>query len=84
MKDSSLVTIEVQIVKFLHILAHSVKNKTMSFFFHRSRETISHYLQNILRAIISLEKEFLLQPSGLEVPSLILNSERFYHYFKVM
>ncbi|CAJ2655852.1 unnamed protein product [Trifolium pratense] len=38
-KDSTKATIEEQVAKFLHIVGHNVKNRTVSFFFHRSGET---------------------------------------------
>ena len=83
-RDSLHATIEEQVAKFLHILAHNVKTRTVSFFFHRLGETISCHFHDILRAIISLEDEYLVQPSGLEVPSQILNNTIFYPYFKVI
>ncbi|KAK2417518.1 hypothetical protein QL285_039808 [Trifolium repens] len=42
-KDSTKATIEEKVAKFLHIVGHNVKNRTVSFFFHRSGET--KYLQ---------------------------------------
>jgi hypothetical protein len=56
----------------------------VSFFFHRSGETVSRHFHNVLRAIISLEDEFLVQPSGRDVPPQILNNSRFYPFFKVL
>ena len=61
-KDSRCSTVEEQVAKFLHIIGHNVKNKTMSFFFHHSRETISCHFHNVLCAIISLEEEFIVHP----------------------
>lgn len=82
-KDTLRSTVEEQVAKFLHIIGHNVKNRTVSFFFHRSGETVSRHFHNVLRAIISLEDEFLVQPSGTEVPPQILNNSRFYPFFKV-
>ena len=81
--DSWHFTVEEQVAKFLHIIGHNVKNKTVSFFLHRSEETISRHFHNVLRAIISLEEEFIVQPSGRDIPSQILNNSRFYPFFKV-
>ena len=50
-KDTVHVTVEEQVARFLHIIAHNVKNRTISFFFHRSRETISRQFHAVLRAI---------------------------------
>ncbi|XP_054824887.1 protein ALP1-like [Prosopis cineraria] len=80
-KDSRNATIEEQVAKFLHVLGHNVRNRTMAFFFSRSRETISRHF-HVLQAIISLEAEYLVQPSGSTIPPEILTNERFYPYFK--
>lgn len=82
-KDTMRSTVEEQVAKFLHIIGHNVKNRTVSFFFHRSEEIVSRHFHNVLRAIISLENEFLVQPFGTEVPLQILNNSRFYPFFKV-
>ncbi|XP_028204632.1 putative nuclease HARBI1 isoform X2 [Glycine soja] len=81
-KDTIRSTVEEQVAKFLHIIGHNVKNRTVSFFFRRSGETVSRHFHNVLRAIISLEDEFLVQPSGRDVPPQILNNSRFYPFFK--
>jgi hypothetical protein len=62
-KDSTKATIEEKVAKFLHIVGHNVKNRTVSFFFHRSGETVSRHFHSVLRAIISLVDEFIVQPT---------------------
>ncbi|KAK2648597.1 hypothetical protein Ddye_016086 [Dipteronia dyeriana] len=74
--------VEEQVAKFLYVVAHNAKNRTISFFFCRSGENISRHLQEVLRAIITLEHQFLRQPNGVEVPHEIISSHRFYPYFK--
>ncbi|XLR43491.1 hypothetical protein S83_028151 [Arachis hypogaea] len=81
-KDSTRSTVEEQVAKFLYIIGHNMKTRTMSFFFHRSGETISRHFHNVLHAILSLEGDFFKQPSGEEVPYEILNNSRFYPFFK--
>jgi hypothetical protein len=83
-KDTIRSTVEEQVAKFLHIIGHNVKNRTVSFFFHRSGETVSRHFHNVLRAIISLEDEFLVQPSGRDVLPQILHNSRYYPFFKVL
>ncbi|XLT02928.1 hypothetical protein HN51_052279 [Arachis hypogaea] len=63
-KDSIRSTVEEQVAKFLHIIGHNVKTRIMSFFFHRSGETISRHFHNVLHDILSLEEELFKQPSG--------------------
>ena len=51
--------------------------------FNQSGETISHHFHTVLKAIIELEEKFLQQPNGSQVPAEILNSSRFFLFFKV-
>ncbi|KAL5573585.1 hypothetical protein UlMin_023182 [Ulmus minor] len=81
-EDNKHAIVEEQVVKFMYVLAHNAKNRTISFFFHHSGETISRHFHDVLRAIISLEDTFLRQPNGVEVPQEIITSHRFYSYFK--
>ena len=83
LKDTRNASIEEQAAKFLYILAHNEKIHTVSFFFRRSNETISRHFHNVLRAVIYLKDQFLLQPNRAKVPQQIRNSHRFYPYFKV-
>ena len=83
LRDNKNASIEEQVVKFLYIISHNVKNWSISFFFHRSGETISWHFHEVLWAIISLEDQFLVQPNGVEVPKQIINSQRFFPFFKV-
>ncbi|XLS46099.1 hypothetical protein HN51_002964 [Arachis hypogaea] len=73
-KDSIRSTVKEQVAKFLHIIGHNVKTRTMSFFFHRLEETISRHFHNVLHAILSLEGEFFKQPYGEDVPYEIHNN----------
>ncbi|KAK2450637.1 hypothetical protein QL285_009750 [Trifolium repens] len=81
-QDTIRSTIEEQVAKFLHIIGHNVKNRTVSFVFNRSGETVSLHFHNVLHAILALGEEFLVQPSGANVPPQILNNSRFYPFFK--
>nr|KYP62003.1 hypothetical protein KK1_016518 [Cajanus cajan] len=46
-KDAFRSTVEEQVAKFLHIIGHNVKNRSVSFFFHRSGETVSRHFHNV-------------------------------------
>ncbi|XP_075654994.1 uncharacterized protein LOC142625185 [Castanea sativa] len=81
LQDTQRATVEEQVGKFLHMLAHNQTTRTMSFFY-RSGETISRHFHNVLRSIIMLEDQFLRQSNGTQVPLEILNSSRFNPYFK--
>jgi len=82
-KDAIRSTVEEQVAKFLHIIGHNVKNRSVAFFFHRSGSTVSKHFHNVLDAILSLESEFLIQPSGNDVHPNLANNSRFFPYFKV-
>ena len=82
-KDAYRSTVEEQVAKFLHIIGHNVKNRSVSFIFHRSGETVSRHFHNVLSAILWLEGEFIIQPNGTVVEPHILNNNRFYPYYKV-
>ncbi|KAL3502369.1 hypothetical protein ACH5RR_036818 [Cinchona calisaya] len=41
-----------------------------------------HHFHKVLRAVITLEDQFLRQPTGEQIPPKILNSDRFSPYFK--
>ncbi|XLU22767.1 hypothetical protein S245_058833 [Arachis hypogaea] len=55
-KNSTRSTVEEQVAKFLPIIGHNVKTRTMSFFFHRLGEIICRHFHNVLHAILSLEE----------------------------
>ncbi|XLR57374.1 hypothetical protein S83_008046, partial [Arachis hypogaea] len=92
-RDTKHVTVEEQVARFLYIIAHNVKIRTVSFFYHRFGETVSRHFHTVLRAIIllgivlfypvlgnkcSLEDEFLRQPSATIISLAILHNHRFY------
>ena len=68
LKDTRNASVKEQVAKFLYILAHNERIHMVSFFFHRSNETISCHFHNVLRTVIYLEDQFLLQPNGAKVP----------------
>ena len=59
LRPTQRATIQEQIAKFLHILSLPATNGTVSFFYHRSAETISHHFHRVLKAVIFLEEQFL-------------------------
>jgi len=59
-KDAFRSIVEEQVAKFLHIIGHNVKNRSVSFFFHQSGEILSRHFHNVLKAILMLHGEFLI------------------------
>ena len=60
LRNSAHSNVEKQVVKFLHIIGHNLRNRTMKFYFKRFRETGSRHFHQVLRAIISLDDVFLI------------------------
>ncbi|XLS60422.1 hypothetical protein HN51_014650 [Arachis hypogaea] len=52
MRDTKHVIVEEQVAKFLYIIAHNVKTRIVSFFYHRSGETVSRHFHAVLWIII--------------------------------
>ncbi|XP_073314699.1 uncharacterized protein [Primulina huaijiensis] len=82
LKDIIYSSIEEQFAKFLYVVGQNESTRSMGFIFLRSGETISRHFHNILKAIISLQDQFIIQPDGNEVPPEIFHNHRFYQYFK--
>lgn len=82
LRDTAGVMIEEQLAIFLNIVGHNERNRVIQERFQHSGETISRHFNNVLKAIKSLSREFL-QPPNTSTPAEILNSIRFFPYFKV-
>ncbi|KAJ3698464.1 hypothetical protein LUZ61_002169 [Rhynchospora tenuis] len=83
LRDNQYSCVEEQVAKFLHVLSHNTRNRLLRFYFGRSLGTISCHFHRVLRAIVSLEDRFLVQPSDdCEVPKEILLKRRFNPYFE--
>lgn len=81
LRDTPGVMIEEQLAIFLNIVGHNERNRVIQERFQHSGETISRHFNNVLKAIKSLSREFL-QPPPLSTPPEVLESNRFYPYFK--
>ncbi|XP_077246499.1 uncharacterized protein LOC143886413 [Tasmannia lanceolata] len=74
-------SIDEQVVIFLHTIAHNLRNCCVKVYCRRSGETISHYFNKVLRAILSMVDQFIIPPSS-ETPRQIAENPRCYPYFK--
>ena len=83
LRNSAHSNVKEQVAKFLHIVGHNLRNRTMKFYFKRSSETVSRHFHQVLRAIISLDDVFLKQPDGLKCPQEIKDNTKFWPYLKV-
>ncbi|CAL5407355.1 unnamed protein product [Camellia sinensis] len=82
LRDNPQSKVEEQVAKFLHIIGHNLRNRTIKFFYRRSGETVSRHFHQVLKAIISLGDIFLKQPDGFNCPPEIRNNPKYWPYFK--
>lgn len=82
LRGSPDVSIEEKVALFLHMVAHNQHNRTISFSFDRSSETVSRYFRQVLRAISVIYPEYIRGPSNAVHPK-IASSHRFWPYFQV-
>ncbi|XP_026419492.1 uncharacterized protein LOC113315431 [Papaver somniferum] len=55
---------------FLYVIAHHHKNRVVGFMFKRSGETISIYVNTVLKGVIRLQGELLKQPVAVATSSV--------------
>ena len=59
LKNNAHSNVEEQVAKFLHIVGHNLRNRSMKFYFKCSSEIVSRHFHQVFRAIISLDNVFL-------------------------
>ncbi|XP_058114233.1 uncharacterized protein LOC131257354 [Magnolia sinica] len=79
--DGKHVTIEEQLVMFLHTVGHNVRNHVIGHRFIQSGQTISRYFSKALDAIMRLYPEFVKLPSA-EIPTEISSNPNWRTYFQ--
>ncbi|MFQ6661098.1 hypothetical protein Gotur_029372 [Gossypium turneri] len=55
LKSSRNMLIDEQVVMFLHIISHHLKNRVIKHHFNRSGETVSRSFHNVLNVVICLQ-----------------------------
>ncbi|KAJ1680969.1 hypothetical protein LUZ63_022717 [Rhynchospora breviuscula] len=82
--DNKYSCVEEQVAKFWHVLSHNVRNRLIKFYFRRSLATVSNHFRKVLRAVISLEDRFLVQPKddGPIPNEILLRQGKFSPYFE--
>ncbi|KAL4556449.1 hypothetical protein LXL04_039101 [Taraxacum kok-saghyz] len=69
LKASRYLQIDEQVAIFLHVLAHHVKNRVVKFQFRRSGETVSKHFNNVVNAVIRLERKLFKKPEPISETS---------------
>ncbi|KAJ9552217.1 hypothetical protein OSB04_016262 [Centaurea solstitialis] len=82
LRPTQRMSVEEQVARFLHIVGKYLRNHFVSWFYRRSGSTTSRHFHRVLSAIISLEDQYLRQPTGDIVPKEIQEQRRFYPFFK--
>ncbi|KAK1257137.1 hypothetical protein QJS04_geneDACA022970 [Acorus gramineus] len=83
MKDTTNLTCTEQLAIFLHALGHGVSNRVLSERFHHSGETISRHFNAVLKAVVSLKREYINLPENdVQVHPHVRHNKIFYPYFK--
>lgn len=81
-QDIVNITLEEQLVMFLHTLGYNLRNHKIGHNFGHSGETASQYFHKVLKAILALHKDYLLPPAPT-TPMAITVKDRFDPFFKV-
>ncbi|KAJ9539206.1 hypothetical protein OSB04_031939 [Centaurea solstitialis] len=82
LRPTRRMSVEEQVARFLHIVGNDLRNRFVSWFYRRSRSTTSRHFHRVLSAILSLDDQYLRQPTGDMVPKEIQEHRRFYPFFK--
>lgn len=64
--DQKYVRVEEQVAMFLSTLAHHNKTRMVGFAFIRSGHTVSHYVHEVMRAIIHLHNVLFVEPKPVD------------------
>ncbi|GAV62916.1 LOW QUALITY PROTEIN: DDE_4 domain-containing protein, partial [Cephalotus follicularis] len=80
-RQSRNMSIKEQVLLFVHCLGHNVRFRVLARRFHRSSETCHRYFRIVLKAVLKLYK-YVVRPPDDSTPPEIMNSQRFYSYFK--
>ncbi|KAF3789975.1 hypothetical protein EJ110_NYTH17399 [Nymphaea thermarum] len=80
-EDGRAISIEEQVAIFLLTVGHNERNRACQNTFQHSGQTISKYVNLILRALCQLGREYISRPND-DIPSKIRFNPRFYPYFK--
>jgi hypothetical protein len=80
--DSRSVKVEEQVAIFLNTLGHDERNRSETFTFFRSGQTISYYFHRVLRACLRLYRD-VMNATPENSPLDNGNEKSWYHHFEV-
>lgn len=82
LRSTQRMSVEEQVARFLHIVGNDFRTRFVSRYYRRSLSATSRHFHRVLNAIISLEDQYIIQPSGDTVQREIQTNRRFYPFFK--
>ncbi|GJT63012.1 putative nuclease HARBI1 [Tanacetum coccineum] len=82
LRPTQRMSVEEQVARFLHIVGNDFRTRFVSWLYRRSVSATSRHFHRVLNAIISLEDQYIKQPTGDIVQKEIQDKPRFYPFFK--
>ena len=82
LRQTQRMSVEEQVARFLHIVGNDFRTRFVSWLYRRSISATSRHFHRVLNAIISLEEQYIKQPTGDIVQKEIQDKPRFYPFFK--
>ncbi|GKA06427.1 putative nuclease HARBI1 [Tanacetum coccineum] len=82
LRPTQRMSVEEQVARFLHIVGNDVRTRFVSWLYRQSVSATSRHFNRVLNAIISLEEQYIKQPTGDIVQKEIQEKLRFYPFFK--
>nr|XP_043639084.1 putative nuclease HARBI1 [Erigeron canadensis] len=74
--------IPTQVIRFLHLVGHDVRISAVSLLYCQSESAVNRDFHKVLNTIISLENQYIQQPTGEVVQKKIQEKKSFYPFFK--
>ncbi|MQM06859.1 hypothetical protein Taro_039688, partial [Colocasia esculenta] len=79
--DTIHVSVQEQLIMFLHTIAHNVRNGVMCVNYLGSGETVSRYFKHVLKALRQLHNDYI-QPPDTAIPDEIRSRDIYWPWFK--
>jgi hypothetical protein len=64
LRQTQRMSVEEQVARFLHIVGNDFRTRFVSWLYRRSVSATSRHFDRVLNAIISLEEQYIKQPTG--------------------
>ncbi|XP_071694010.1 uncharacterized protein [Rutidosis leptorrhynchoides] len=82
LRPTQRMSVEEQVARFLFMIGNDLKTGLIAWFFRRSESCTNRHFHKVLNALLSIEDQYIRQPTGDIVPTEIEQKKRFYPFFK--